>query len=463
MKTMLNADSMHRLAKMALDSGEVDTPEDAIERFSQYRLRLHLGGGWANTLAGQACFVTALNAAARAFLGGVEVTGEVDETLRLPLFMDRDVVSVIEELGGNVVAAKDVSVPTLVIGASMPEPRPAFCVHLSWNHWCCAISPDATGFQRHDDNSLAGMAAAALGVNEAFMYVRGDAPDAGHRDVSLSLWNPLGATDWHELENRGPSLRYLPKELWLIGLGNLGQAYAWGLGMLPYPYGELPHVVLQDFDAATESNLSTCMMLSPNDLGRLKVRVVANRLEAAGFTTTLVERQFGPHHRLMNGEPTTALFGVDNVTARRDLDSAGFALAVEAGLGSGYRDFRNIRTHTFPGPRSPLDIWPADSASQPAVKLNNTYQRLADERDDLCGMTVLASRAVATPFVGALAAALVLSEVIRPLHGGGIHATLDVQMKQLRHRAGSHATVYRGLPTPWVARNAASPNPGASR
>ena len=71
--TQWNAESMHRLAKLALDAGEVSTPEEALELFSRYRLHLHLGAGWADTLAGQACFLTALNTAVRAFLGGVVV------------------------------------------------------------------------------------------------------------------------------------------------------------------------------------------------------------------------------------------------------------------------------------------------------------------------------------------------------------------------------------------------------
>lgn len=73
--TQCNAESMHRLAKLALDAGEVATPEEALELFSRYRLHLHLGAGWADTLAGQACFLTALNTAVRAFLGGVVVSG----------------------------------------------------------------------------------------------------------------------------------------------------------------------------------------------------------------------------------------------------------------------------------------------------------------------------------------------------------------------------------------------------
>lgn len=447
-----NADSMHRLAKMALDAGEVASPEEAVALFSRYRLRIYLGQGWASTLAGQACFLTVLNTAVRAFLGGVEVYGDLGHVLDVPLYQGRSARDVAQELGAEVANNPASDLPTLVLGASPEGTYPAFCVQLSWDHWRFEITPAAAGggLTCKDDNTLAGIGAAALGVNEAFMHVRGDLAEAGHRSVGMSAWNPLAVADWRDDAHKGPALAYLPKSLWLVGLGHLGQAYAWTLGLLPYPADGRPHLVLQDFDKAAKSNLSTCLLLWAADLNKPKVRAVAGRLEAAGFTTALVERRFGPGHRGMLNEPTTALFGVDNVAARRDLDTAEFSMVVEAGLGSGHRDFRNIRLHTFPGPRRPSDIWTADSVAQVAVELNDTYKKLADERQDVCGMTLLASRSVATPFVGALAAVLALSEVMRPLHGGLVHAALDVQMKSLRHRTGAAPTACQGMQTAFV-------------
>lgn len=450
--TEFNADSMHRLAKMALDAGEVTSPEEAVALFSRYRLRIHLGHGWANTLAGQACFLTALNTAVRAFLGGVEVYGDLGFTLDVPLYQGRGARAVAEELGAAVDNSTTTNLPTLVLGAAPEGALPAFCVQLSWDNWRFEIAPVSAGggLPCADDNSLAGIGAAALGVNEAFMHVRGDLAEAGHRSIGMSLWNPLAVADWRDDAHEGPKLAYLPKSLWLVGLGHLGQAYVWTLGMLPYPVDGRPHLVLQDFDKAAKSNLSTCLLLWSADLLKPKVRAVASRLEAAGFTTALVERRFGPGHRVIVDEPTTALFGVDNVAARRALDTAEFSLVVEAGLGSGYRDFRNIRLHTFPGSRLPSQIWTAESTVQAATELNDTYKKLADERKDICGMTLLASRAVATPFVGILAAVLALAEVIRPLHGGLVYATLDMPLKSLRHRTGAAPAPYQGLQTAFV-------------
>ena len=437
-----DADSMHRLAKLALDAGEATTPEAALALFQQYRVRIHLGAGWADTLAGQACFVTALSTASRAFLGGVEVDGDLAPLLRVPLFAGRPTAQVVQELGGTVVDIPTPQLPSLLIGDGAVSPSATFAIRPTWDGWCAQVAP--AGSSHHlttsDDNPLAGVCAGALAVSEAFSHVRGDSLEAGHRRIGLSLWNPLAIADWQSPECRGPRLAYLPNDMWLVGVGHLGQAYAWALGMLPYPQDRRPRLILQDVDRVTTSNLSTCLLVGADDLKMRKTRVVARRLEAIGFDIELVERRFGAHHHLQPGEPTVALFGVDNIAARRDLDTAAFALVVEAGLGSGYRDFRSLRMHTLPGPRPASELWPAQAASQGATALNKAYQQLAHDSGDLCGVTMLATKAVATPFVGALAASLVMAELMRPLHGGGIHASLDVQLHSLPHRLGAPTT-----------------------
>jgi hypothetical protein len=443
------ADTMHRLAKLALDSGEATDPGEAMRIFSQYRLRIHLGEGWADSLAGQACFVTALNTAARAFLGGVEVVGNLNCILQVPLFRGRRASDIVAVLGGTVAAPGNGNIPTVVLGRWTQMHTPEFCVQLQWNAWQAWLTPAAVGTYPYceNDNPLAGVAAAALGINEAFLYIRGDSPIAGHRVVGLSLWDPLAIDNWSQPNRQGAALEFLPASLWLVGLGHLGQAYAWTLGMLPYAPDSRPHVVLQDFDRAAESNLSTCLLLAPGDIGGKKVRLVAQQLEAAGFTTSLVERRFTAGQQVTPDEPTTVLFGVDNVTARRDIDTAGFEMAIEAGLGSGYRDFRNIRLHTFPGGKRASEVWSASDAAQAPVELNPVYQKLAAAANDLCGMTQLASRAVATPFVGVFAAALVAAEVVRPLHGGSTLTSFDVSLRDLRYRTGASSSTERAMRT----------------
>jgi hypothetical protein len=49
-------------------------------------------------------------------------------------------------------------------------------------------------------------------------------------------------------------------------------------------------------------------------------------------------------------------------------------------------------------------------------------------------MTLLAGKAVGAPFVGAVAASLALSEILRLLHGARVHQVIDVDILALEER-----------------------------
>ena len=71
----------------------------------------------------------------------------------------------------------------------------------------------------------------ALAVSHAFSAEQDD-PCAGRTVQGISLWAPDAREVWWE--DNGPEEYYLPNALWLVGLGNLGQAYLWALSWLPY-------------------------------------------------------------------------------------------------------------------------------------------------------------------------------------------------------------------------------------
>ena len=92
-------------------------------------------------------------------------------------------------------------------------------------------------------------------------------------------------------------------------------------------------------------------------------------------------------------QPRVALCGLDNANYRRVLDQVGFDMVIEAGLGSGYRDFRTMRLHTLPGSRPAAQIWNAAPRAEP-VEDRPAYKRLLKEGTlDQCGMTLLAGKA----------------------------------------------------------------------
>jgi hypothetical protein len=218
-----------------------------------------------------------------------------------------------------------------------------------------------------------------------------------------------------------PPMRHLPTRLWLIGLGNLGQAFAWALASLPYPEGCETMLMLQDYDKMAVSNDSTSLLAVPEQPTAMKTRWVGDWLERRGFDVRHEERRFGAWTRRHHLEPGAALCGVDNAIARAALEDAGFDLVVEAGLGAGTQGFRNFSLHCFPGPKRASALWggAAASATAPDVSTMPAYKAMKEKGVERCGLTQLASRTIGVPFVGLTAAILAVGELLRRLHGGG--------------------------------------------
>jgi hypothetical protein len=271
------------------------------------------------------------------------------------------------------------------------------------------------------------MLAGALAINETFLHVSAPNSVAGRRLVGLSLWRPANA-EWLTPAEDEPVLRYLPSHLWLIGLGHLGQAYLWGLGLLPYARPADVRLVLQDIDVVTPSTESTSVLSDASLVGVKKTRVMAGWAERRGFDASICERPFAADFKRSDAEPAVALCGLDNALGRRALDQVGFDLVVEAGLGRGHRDFRTIRLHVLPGARAAAEIWREREAPQAAPLASAYEEMLARGELDKCGVTLLAGKAVGAPFVGAVAATLALAEVLRPSHGGLSHQLIDLDL-----------------------------------
>jgi hypothetical protein len=409
------ADTLHRLVKEAIDSGAAASIAEAEAMFRGFRLGFTIDRAEADEVSHQIALLTGVALARRVFLGGVSVSGALSAPLRIPFPLGGTLGEAVVKLGGSISdgALKD---PIITIGGS-PLPRSkGFHIRTVYAGWRGGVVP------AHADLSpvaaptmpLAPMLSAALAVNEAFFYTRRGNETFGHRPVGLSLWRPPRDADWLSGAADEPELRYLPSRLWLIGLGHLGQAYLWGLGMLPYPNPTSGlELVLQDVDSITPSTESTSVLTDSTQVGRKKTRITAAWAEKRGFSVSIHERLFAADFTRQPDEPSVALCGLDNALGRRALDKVGFDFVVEAGLGRGYSDFRNIRLHTLPGPRAAASIWGTESDGE-AVEERPGYQNLLKDGElDRCGITLLAGKGVGAPFVGAVAASLALSEVLR--------------------------------------------------
>ena len=442
MNTIPQPDSLHRLVKHLMDSGRAQSVAEAEAMFHGYRLAVEMDPAAAEDPVNQATLLTVVALARRVFLGGVNVAGSLGTALSTPLPLGRTLATAVKALGAEIGVA-DPRIPTIVIGGGPSGRREGFCIRTAAAGWRGGILPVHSSLEPAPRSAmpLAGMLSAALAVNEAYLYADGMSI-AGRRVLGLSLWKVEADEDWLAGDPEEPELTYLPSRLWLIGLGHLGQAYLWGLGILPYRRPKDLSLVLQDFDFVTKSTESTGVLTRAELIGEKKSRTMAAWAEARGFETAIHERLFDSDFQRQQSEPGVALCGLDKAVYRRALDQVGFDMVIEAGLGSGYRDFRAMRLHTLPGPRRAADIWSPASQTE-TVEDRPAYQRLLKEGTlDQCGMTMLAGKAVGAPFVGAVAATLVLSEILRHLHGGWVHQMIDLdllgldQRQAVRHEQG---------------------------
>lgn len=430
-----DADTLSRVVKMALDTGEVESVAAGYELFRSYRLAVVVGSEVAESPAHQAALLTVVNTARRAMLGGVMVVGNVNVPLRVPLPHGGSLAEAVVNLGGRLLREAPAGVPVLTLGGVIVQSDCPLSLAITFEDWRGGVIPNSEGRRLPESCAIspAAVLAGALGVSEVFQHLRGN-PMAGQRSVGLSLWSPEHQ-DW-EHAPAGPVAIVLPSRLWLIGLGHLGQAYLWTLGLLPYAKPQEVELVLQDFDWITKANDSTSLLTSPALVGERKTRTMAQWAEARGFRTRLVERLFPGGITVADDEPRLALGGVDNAEARAAYEDAGFDCVVEAGLGAGPTEYLALRLHSFPASTTARSKWggPSRSAGDPAPR-TLAYKDLAASGMDECGLVRIATRTVGAPFVGATAATLVIAEVLRLLNGGPMFEVIDMTLRDPASRA----------------------------
>lgn len=416
----LNRDNLHRGAKILVDLQLAAGWPEALAKMQRYRFGIVVGPDAAASPLGQACLLTMVNAGLRSCPGGVCVTGLTGQERTLSrLSSDAYLAQSVCSLGGTIEESARKDMALICLGdATAKSDYPV--MRVTFGGWSGGVTPEDSGFRLGEDSAFpaAAIAAAGLAVAECFSHLLGGNIMAGRRELGVSLLKP--GSNWKD--GSGTAGLYLPESLWLLGLGHLGQAFAWTLAAMPYPDGRLAHLVLQDTDTAKESNVSTSLLTLTNRLGHLKTRVVSAWLEERGFSTRLVEHTFSGDLRRAHNEPKILVCGVDNLPARRELERPGFNLAIDAGLGARASDYDGFCIQTFTDRGRAENAFPAPSHAdvKSAVDANRAaYEGLGL---DTCGMHLAADAAVGVPFVGVFVATLVLSEICRAISG---ECTLD--------------------------------------
>lgn len=429
----IDRNRLSRTAKILLDGNQANDVADAYRHLENLVLQVQVGRHIDTDLAAQAALLTALNTGHRAMLGGVEVVIADDPELTLPWGRSRKLTDAVEAFGGAVVDRLDQARPLLRIAAPISSYQHQHDVqlNLTWHSWCGGVTESADSTSFGPANPLAGVVAGALGVSEVFQHMLGSLV-AGRRTLGLSLWRP--DLNWRSPDAVGPPLEYLPDGIWLPGLGHLGQANAWSLGCLPYERPEALEIFLVDFDSVVEANCSTGLLTMPSDIGRHKTRVVQRCLESLGHRTRLIERRFDDCTIPNAEEPKLAIAGFDKPEPRRALGGK-FSRVVDAGLGAGPNGYLDILIHSFPSQLTPesafKDEGQKESLLTPAyeAEIGQRIESGEQSGDARCGVIELAGATAAASFVGAIAGALCVADLLRILHDGQHYASINLDLR----------------------------------
>lgn len=455
----MNANELSRVDKLSLDDRQM-APSESQRLRLENSPSIAVGDDVARRECLQLALLTAVNLSVRSF-GAVKVSMSAASSAsacQTRVSVAPTLGQAVEDLGGVLIGSpSELSKNALLIGDA-PQTS-AGLLRVTFDGWVAQIAPADSHARLNERgfNPLAAIAAAALGVGDLFAAFAGIEISAGSRKVAISLWDPIkGASNpdaW------GPPLDELPGELSIFGLGHLGQAYAWALAGIPWG-DRLPSITLYDDDAAEPPNLETGAVLRERDLGRPKVRVVAEWLEARGFKLSIIQRRIDDKYRLDRREPILGLCGFDDNKARQWLTGVGIERLVDCGLGGEKDNFDSISLQTWPSQLPAHEIWRVlDEAElagqnrrrQATTATNAAYAGLAT---DECGRVLLAEKSIAVPYVGAVASSLALAETIKLIAGGPCVGGLFVQLSSLGcgplsgyPASQGYVEPVRGLPT----------------
>jgi hypothetical protein len=417
---MITRDTLSRISKVWIDNGT--SLGDADQRRRCLRVLLVPGSEIVGSRTLQAAFITAAAVASRCFPDSVvAANAETLARTKSPFRLELSLRDELSALGVSTTRDLKLSERQRLLFGSAPAEEGD--LQVTFDGWVAAVGPSESAFRlpERERTPLSGVLAGAQAVAELFFRVARIHPEAGTRVVARSLWRP--DLDSKDPDAQGPQPEQLPSEYWISGLGHLGQAFCWVIGLLPFESRPEVKIVLNDFDVVVEANVETGLLTRVSDVGRLKTRVVAGWLEERRFATRLIERAFDEHMKRQQDEPHLALFGFDGTGPRWAIESPGFGHVIDCGVGGTADNFDTIATFTFPHPSlSAASVWKEEGSGDRFDRARRLAQGNAFYREHArqhrCGELELAGTSVAVPFVGAAAASFALAEAARATNGG---------------------------------------------
>lgn len=413
---------LSRIAKMLIDAEGISDVE-AEARLRAMTLEIVVGDG-AHCIAGHNAILTAVAVGKKTFVGGVAVRIDEDSPLLSALPVDRSSLrEAADRLGASEIPG-EASV-RVIVGNAVGGPSD---IHAWWDGWKGGAASEPR-ISRNSDNPLVGIVAGAAAVAQAFARLRNSPwPDVSEFD----LWPQSAATEPPPF-----ATVYLPGALWLLGLGNLGQAFMWSLSALPYPDPRAIKLVLQDADRISAENWGTSVLVQSGEYGAYKTALAEDWAKRKGFNVRRVDRLLDSYQRVQEDEPTMALCGFDSVGARKFIDGCGFEIVIDAGLGRAHTDFDVFRVTVFDSGYSVSAHFPEQVP--PSLGAPRDYKQLLGL--DGCGAAEFEGIGIAAPFVSSIAAATAVARAIAICSGVAVPRNEKRRLTSDGSKLAAHAAV----------------------
>ena len=400
----------HRVAKIFADNGTSASFADADALLETFSVEIRLTAQ--PDRLQQILLYTFVNVSQRCFRGGIYVSGFEATRNEIGAVPGATVAEACRSVGARYDDDPPVNAPVVIIGPAMAQ-KTDHVFYPAFGRWWAGVyrEPQVGGF---DGGELGAVLAAGLCAAALFRYFEHGRNPHAVRSHYLNVWNDTAACGYADQRDDGEALIFLPRELWLLGMGHLGQAYAWLLGLLPYASSHGSRIVVQDDQLIQPENAGTSALYWSDDEVR-KTDLAKDWLERCGFEVCRVERRLGSSFKREEFDPAVCLAGLDDPAPRRWAANAGFTYIVDGGIGASARTFSAIAVNAIPGASSADALWPDKPAAK--VPATSAYASMRAAGLDECGLAQLGATAVAAPFVGTICSVAVLAQLLKPLHG----------------------------------------------
>lgn len=407
------------------------TIDDALEKMNSKSIWLIADETIMGSYSKQLSFITTLNIAHRIFLKGVYcvLPSQVPNLLKFKAeTLNELVVAKFSEICCECEDNSSLEDIKILFGKECYDNQCIEIIACGWRGGVNFYENERISFSDDKSLPLGPILASSIAIYYAFckIYKMRETIDV---NVGISLWSLNAGVNWYHDESDGPNHPNMPRTIWNLGLGHLGQAYIWTLASFKFESSSKIKFLLQDSDIVDLENLGSQVLCQYKDIGKYKTRPCLQFIEEMGFEAQIIEKRFelkDDEQDWMRDYPLL-LNGVDNVKTRKSISNKYLKLYLDGATNGSSELFDSFTMNNVYSRGKSLDeIW-TDNEAKSDILHKNLYDRY--EKTEKCGF--LSNIGISTPFVGLFSSAIIVSELLRSLNGGEKHSIVSLQMRDL--------------------------------